>query len=253
MAERNIKLLIAYDGTKFAGWQVQKNQRTVQGILEGSLARIHGRDVSIRGAGRTDSGVHAAGQTANFYTDINSIAAGKFAYAINSYLPEDVKVIAGEEVDASFDARRSAKARVYRYYIYVSRVGLPHYRHFCYKIRRRPDIVRLNELASVLIGEKDFTTFTAAGDKSKNRIRNVYSSVFYVRGDFLIYQITANAFLWKMIRSVVGTLLECEKNGIKKNDFLAILEKKDRSRAGTTAPARGLFLERVIYSDEELY
>jgi len=252
MEVRNIKLLLAYDGTNFSGWQVQKKQRSVQGVLEIGLSEMHRHPVRVKGAGRTDSGVHAKGQIANFFTDLDSIEAEKFADAINTYLPKDVRVLKSEEKNLSFDARYSAIARLYRYYIHISTVDMPHYRNFCIRKRKMPDIVSLNEMASVLTGKHDFSAFTRAGDACKSRKRIIYSSVFFVKRNFLVYQICANAYCWKMIRSIVGTILECEEKGIGKIKFNSILESRDRGRAGTTAPAKGLFLERVIYDYEEL-
>jgi len=252
MGLRNIKLLLAYDGTDFSGWQVQKNQRSVQGVLEEGLSEMHRHSVHVKGAGRTDSGVHARGQVANFFSDLDSIKAVKFKDAINTYLPEDVRVLKSEEKDLSFDARYAAVARLYRYYIYISAVELPQYRNFSIKKKRMPDIILINEMASVLTGGHDFSSFTKAGDSCRGRKRIIYSSVFFVKGDFLIYEIVANAYCWKMIRSIVGTILECEEKGLDKEYFKSVLESGERARAGTTAPAKGLFLERVIYNYEEL-
>ena len=252
MGLRNIKLLLAYDGTDFSGWQVQKNQRSVQAVLETGLSEMHKHPVRVKGAGRTDSGVHARGQVANFFTDLDSVKAEKFTDAVNTCLPEDVRVLKSEEKDLSFDSRYSAIARLYRYYIHISAVNMPHYRNFCIRKKKMPNIVSLNEMASVLVGKHDFSAFTKAGDSCKKRKRVIYSSVFFVKGDFLIYQILANAYCWKMIRSIVGTILEYEEKGKGKDEFNSVLESRDRERAGTTAPAKGLFLERVIYDYEEL-
>ncbi len=251
--KRNIRIVVAYDGTNFSGWQVQKDQRTVQGVIEAGLERMHGHPVKVIGAGRTDSGVHAVGQVANFITDIDSIPAHRYRDALNSYLPHDVRALKSDEVDILFDSRRWAKARVYRYYILMGDVGLPHLRNYCIKIRHRPDIVKLNDMAGILVGERDFTSFSATRDENEKKLRRVYSASFYPEGNFIVFQIVANAFLWKMVRSIVGTILELEKNGMGLKEFSEILEKRDRKLAGVTAPARGLFLERVIYDEKELY
>ncbi len=250
---RNIKIVIAYDGSDFAGWQVQNDQRTVQGVLQEALARMHGHPVRVQGAGRTDSGVHAIGQVGNFKTDIDSIESHKFRDAINSYLPFDIRILASEVVPERFDSRRWAKARIYRYYIFPGDVGLPHLRKYCIKIRRFPDMRKLNAMASLLVGEKDFTTFAAKGDSNGSKIRRVFSSVFYTKDGFIVYQIAANAFLWKMVRSIVGTILELEGAGGTPSDFRAIVEGRDRNLAGSTAPARGLFLEKVIYGERDTF
>ncbi len=251
--KRNIKIVVAYDGTNFSGWQVQRDQRTVQGVIEAGLKRMHGHSVKVIGAGRTDSGVHAVGQVANFVTDIDSIPAERYKDALNSYLPHDVRALKSEEVNLSFDSRRWAKARVYRYYIFNGDVGLPHLRNYCIKLRHRPDITALNGMASLLVGEKDFTSFSAVRDGNESKIRRVYSASFYPEGNFIVFHIVANAFLWKMVRTIVGTILELEESGMGVCEFKEILEKRDRALAGATAPARGLFLERVIYDERELY
>jgi tRNA pseudouridine38-40 synthase len=176
---RNIRLTLAYDGTEFSGWQVQKNARTVQGAIEGALERMHGHPVRIQGAGRTDSGVHASGQVGNFFSDLDSIDPPRWHIALNSYLPPDVRALASREAPETFNAKNSARQRVYRYYLYTGIVGPPHLRLYCWKIRQRPDLQTLNDLAAVFLGEHDFTTFAAAGDVSRSKVRRVDTACFF--------------------------------------------------------------------------
>ena len=253
MPVRNIRLTVAYDGTDFSGWQVQKEQRTVQGVIEEALARMHGHPVRIRGAGRTDTGVHATGQVANFHSDLDSIAPARWSLAVNSYLPPDVRVLESREAEAGFSAKESARLRVYAYYLLAVPIGPPHVRRYCWKIPRRPEVPALNRLAGVFLGEHDFTTFAAAGDASRSKIRRVLSSCFYPQGPFLLYRIAATSFVWKMVRSLLGTMLEYEAAGREAAELARALAARDRNQAGTSAPARGLFLERVVYDGDELF
>jgi tRNA pseudouridine38-40 synthase len=250
MAERNIKLTLAYDGTDFLGWQVQKKGRTVQGVMQEGLARMHGHAVHVLAAGRTDSGVHATGQVANFHSDIDSIAPGRFRDAVNAYLPPDVRVIASEEAEPRFHARRSARLRVYRYYTLCGPVLLPHLSNYRHWVRRPLDIVKMNEMASVLTGEHDFSCFSAEGDANLSKVRQVRTSAFHVEGDTLIYTIAATSFLWKMVRTIIGTFLMLEEQDLGAREMRLIIESGSRSNAGGTAPAKGLFLERVVYDAE---
>jgi len=249
----NFALVIEYDGTDFAGWQVQKNQRTVQGVIEQALERMHGHPVRIRGAGRTDTGVHATGQVANFPSDLDSIQGERWSLAMNSYLPPDVRVLESREAEPGFSAKESARLRVYAYYLLPAQIGPPHLRRFCWKILRRPGVEALNRLAAVFVGEHDFTTFAASGDSSRSKVRRVLSSCFYPEGPFLVFRIAATSFVWKMVRSLLGTMLEYESEGRPPADLGQALAACDRARAGSSAPARGLFLERVVYDGEELF
>ncbi len=247
MAERNIRLVLAYDGTDFEGWQVQSRGRTVQGVLEEGLARMHGHAVRVLAAGRTDSGVHATGQVASFRSDITSIPAWRFRDAVNAYLPKDVRVLAADRVAWEFHARRSARQRVYRYYTVCGPVLLPHLRAYRHWIRRNPDLPRLNEMAAALVGERDFTCFSAEGDANHSKVRRIDVSAFHRDGDTLIYTVAATSFLWKMVRTIMGTLFLLEEQGQGARELRLIMEAGSRANAGATAPARGLFLERVIY------
>jgi tRNA pseudouridine38-40 synthase len=249
MSERNIKLTVAYDGTDFLGWQLQKKGRTVQGVIQQGLERMHGHPVHVLAAGRTDSGVHAIGQVANFHSDLDSIAPKKFRDAVNSFLPRDVRILASEEVGQSFHARRSARLRVYRYYLVNGPVLLPHLRNYRHWIRRPLDLKRLNEMASVLVGQHDFSCFSAEGDSNVSKVRQVIVSSLHVEGDTLIYTIAASSFLWKMVRTVIGTFLMLEEQGLGAPELHRIIQSRLRSNAGATAPARGLFLERVLYEE----
>lgn len=244
--ETNVMLTLAYDGTDFAGWQVQDRQRTVQGTLEAGLARMLGRPVRVRAAGRTDAGVHAVGQVANFSAPI-TVPAERWAIAVNSYLPPDVRVLAARPVAPEFDARRSALARAYHYQLLTGPVGLPHLRRYCYHVRRCLDLRYLNRAAAYLVGEHDFTVFAAARDPSRSKVRRVLSAAFFPRAPYVVFRIVATSFLWKMVRSIVGTLLELAAGGLPPADFGRLLARRMRTEAGQTAPARGLFLERVWY------
>ena len=250
LPQRNIRLTLAYDGTDFFGWQVQKEGRTVQGVLEQALARMHGHPVHLQGAGRTDTGVHACGQVANFFTDLDSIPPERFRDAFNSYLPHDVRVLHSAAVPESFNAKSCALMRVYAYNLYVAPVVLPQYRRYCWRMRRAPDVALLNRLAAQLVGTHNFTSFAAAGDVTKSRVRRVAAASFYPQGPFLVFRISASSFLWKMVRIMLGTMVELEQEGSGPERLAEILRLQDRKIAGSTAPARGLFLERIIYDEE---
>lgn len=248
---RNIRLTLAYDGTEFSGWQVQNNARTVQGDIEEALGRMHGHPVRIQGAGRTDSGVHASGQVGNFFSDLDSIDPRRWHIALNSYLPPDVRALASREAPETFNAKNSARQRAYRYYLYTGIVGPPHLRLYCWKIRRRPDLRALNALASVFLGERDFTTFAAAGDVSRSKVRRVDAACFFPEGPFICFKVAASSFVWKMVRSILGTILEYEQKAESPAALAEALRARDRSQAGMSAPARGLFLERVKYDGDD--
>ena len=247
---RNIRLDLSYDGTDFQGWQIQNSGRTVQGEIEKSLKIIHRKDVALIGSGRTDSGVHATGQVANFYSDIDSIPEEKFREAVNSHLPRDIRVMKSTVVPDSFHSRYNAKVRVYKYYLLHSDAGQAHLRNFCYLIRGKLDIAHLNRLAAPILGVHDFTTFAAARDENESKIRDIFSASFYPEGKFIVFKVSGNAFLWRMIRSLTGTIVHLASSGENAEKMVKLLEAKDRSLVGPTAPARGLFLHKVLYESE---
>ncbi|MFP4425199.1 MAG: tRNA pseudouridine(38-40) synthase TruA [Spirochaetaceae bacterium] len=255
---RNILLRIAYDGTEFNGYQLQaKGERTVQGVLEAALSEMHGREVRVHAAGRTDSGVHADAQYVNFRSDLDTVPPEKFVLALNRYLPPDLKGQESREVPEGFHARFSAKRRSYRYYVLVAPMPVPKYRNYAYRISRMPDLAALNRDASALLGEHDFTTFAAAGEGTESKVREVYEARFTWEPPFVVFSITANGFLWKQVRSTVGTILGRDRDrrdgvagtpgGVKLPTVEELLTARDRSLAGPTAPPQGLFLTDVTY------
>jgi tRNA pseudouridine38-40 synthase len=245
--ERNIRLTAAYDGTDFSGWQRQKHGRSVQGEIERALEILHGHPVSLHGAGRTDAGVHAVAQTANFLTDISAIPPGNFVSALNSSLPADVRIMESAEAGADFHARFSARFRRYRYFLKRGEAAYPHERRYCWPVRSRLDLAALNRMAARLSGETDFSSFSSPKDPSLSRFRYVYDASFYPEGNLIVFDISANAFLWKMVRSLVGTMAWLQARDLAPEAFAEILSARDRSAAGPTAPPEGLFLYRVEY------
>lgn len=251
-AVRTIALRVSYDGTDFNGWQSQTQAgsdtgRTVQSVIEKALQTVHKHPVELCGSGRTDSGVHAVGQVAHFITDIASMDASRFVPALNSLLPRDVRILDAWQAPDGFHARFDARARTYRFILHCARQAPAHELPYVWHIGRWPDIGRLNSMAALLSGEVDCSTFTAAGDQSHTRSRFFYSAVFFPEGQHLVFELSANAFLWKMVRSITGTLIELEKNDGTAADFKKILHACDRSSAGPTAPPQGLFLWDVRY------
>jgi tRNA pseudouridine38-40 synthase len=255
MTRRPIKLVVAYDGTDFGGWQRQKNARSVQEELEKALEKMHGSPVRLTGAGRTDSGVHARGQAAGFFTDIASIPAEKFALALNRLLPQDIRVLSSAEGSADFHARFDASLRRYRYFMSFGPTQDASARRYAWSLGRRPSLRALNPMASVLLGEHDFSAFASAKDISLSKSRFVAESAFWYEGENLVYQVAANAFLWRMVRSFVGTLIflesqvSCPEEGVAR--LKGILEGGRREDAGPTAPPYGLFLWDVEYGPRE--
>ena len=249
----NILLTVSYDGTDFCGWQRQDasksvpEMRTVQGEIEKALEKLLKTKVDLQGSGRTDSGVHAFGQVANFISPIDSIPAANYVRALNSFLPQDVRVNESREVAMDFSSRFNATSRTYRYFILPERVPYASETRFVWSVPHRPNVDVLDQMAHVMKGEMDFATFTAAGDQSISTHRYVDDARFYMDGDKIVFQIQANAFLWKMVRSLTGTLIQMEKNGLGPEDFRRVLESHDRKQAGITAPPTGLFLYRVDF------
>lgn len=250
---RNILLTVSYDGTDFCGWQRQdkaaggKPVRTVQSELEAALEKMLKQPVSVIGSGRTDSGVHAYGQAANFISPHDSVPPANYAAALNSFLPRDIRILSSRQVPDGFHARFDAVCRTYRYFIHCGSNPPAHDIRFVWPIHRWPDITHLNAMAACLRGEIDCTTFAAAGDVCESKFRYLEKAVFYMQGEKLVFEIAANAFLWKMVRSIVGSLLHFERQGKDEVFFSKVLAARNRSFAGPTAPPQGLFLWDVSF------
>ncbi|HYK88094.1 MAG TPA: tRNA pseudouridine(38-40) synthase TruA [Acidobacteriota bacterium] len=242
---RNIRLTLAYDGTEYHGWQVQKGAPTIQGILRSSIQKITGEPVSIVGSGRTDAGTHVRRTVANFVTN-SRIPPGQLVRALNSNLPRDIRVLSARLVPAGFHARYSAHSKIYRYQIYRGAVLLPHLarEHFHYPYPL--DLARMREAARYFVGEHDFASF-AAGTPMKNTVRRVFRCELKIRGRRLTLTVEGNGFLHHMVRNMTGTLLEVGRGRLSLTEFQELFEKRDRSLAGFTAPAHGLILLNVRY------
>ena len=243
---RNIKLTIEYDGTGYHGWQVQADVRTIQGIIEGKLSQITGEQVRLIASSRTDTGVHALGQVANFKTH-SFLDAQSFLKALNSLLPEDIRVKDVEEVDETFHARFSAKGKIYEYRILHGGAPSPFLRHFSWFVPGRLDLGRMRKAAMKLVGRHDYSSFCTAGSMHTTPIRDIYEVTVGRREGLVVIRIEANAFLRQMVRNIVGTLVEVGRGRMTPSQFGDILEARDRRKAGIAAPAQGLFLVRVNY------
>jgi tRNA pseudouridine38-40 synthase len=244
---RNIKLLIEYDGTNYQGWQVQPNGLTIQGMIEEKLTLITGEVIYLIGSGRTDSGVHAFGQVANFKTksklDVHSIQR-----ALNSLLPPDIVIQRAEEVEEDFHARRESKSKVYEYRILNQDIRSAFRHEYAWHIPQKLDLEEMREATQILIGEHDFSSFRSVGSPTRTAIRKVIRAEWKRDREGLIqFEIEANGFLKQMVRALVGTLVEVGKGKIDSEEFQKILDSKNRREAGPTAPAHGLFLKEVKY------
>ncbi|OLS02111.1 tRNA pseudouridine(38-40) synthase TruA [Tissierella creatinophila] len=243
---RNIKLIMEYDGTSYSGFQSQENALGIQGVLEKAIESVTGEKIKLIGSGRTDKGVHALAQVANFFTE-SSIPAERFVYAINSNLPDDIKIKHSEEVDANFHSRFSARKKRYRYIVYNGKIERPLYRNFSYHISKKLDVEEIRKSLPYFIGTHDFKSFMGPKTKFKDTIRTIYSIELEQNGEFLEFIIEGNNFLRHMVRIIVGTLIFVGIGKIKKEDLQDIINGKDRSLAGITAHPEGLFLEKVYY------
>jgi len=240
------KLVIEYDGTEYHGWQVQPNGRTIQGELEQALHRMRGETTRVVAAGRTDAGVHAAGQVVSFTLE-RSIAPDTLAAALNALTPRDLSIRSAEVVADEFDPRRGAVSRVYLYRIWNASWASPFWRRYACHVRCRLNMEAMRAAAATLIGEHDFTSFRAAGCDAAHARRQVLRSRLDIDGSLVVYTIEANAFLRCMVRNIVGTLLEVGRGTRNSADVGEILAARDRTCAGPTAPPHGLCLAEVKY------
>lgn len=241
-----IKLKIEYDGTDYCGWQIQPNGVSVQEVITAAIKKITGEDAKLTGSGRTDAGVHAAGQVAHFDTG-SSVPPEKFAYALNAVLPEDIKIISAEQASDDFNARFSAKRKTYEYHMYVSEFSHPLKSRYAVWINYPLDIEKMNSAAKLFEGEHDFKCFLAANSSVKNTVRTIYNTNVEKLGDEIIFSVTGNGFLYNMVRIMAGTLVAVGSGKLTERDVLKILESGERQSAGKTMPAKGLLLKSVEY------
>ena len=243
-----VRLIVEYDGTNYVGWQVQPNGLSVQEVLERELNKLTHEDIRINGSGRTDSGVHARAQVVHFDTN-SRIPAEKFPYALNVSLPPDIRVKYGDEPNPDFHARFDVLKKSYRYTLYSA----PHDSAFCYNnalhIHQRLDIEKMQRAADCIIGEHDFAAFKAEGVELKSTVRTMYTSKWTRDGNFIYYDICGSGFMYNMVRILVGTMVAIGKGYLPENTIDDALKKCTRNAAGDTAPARGLMMTRVVYSN----
>ncbi len=271
---RNLKLILSYDGSDFAGWQVQPGRATVEGTLASAIGRVSGENVLPQGSGRTDAGVHALAQVTTFVTE-SRIPVENWAIALNDILPASIRVLEASEAPADFHARKSARAKTYRYCIYRGDVCPPFRARYVWHFPYPLDEPAMMAAAGLVVGEHDFTSFAAVDPERVERmaagelveagaglgpenvqtsaaiaptnVREIYSSAWTREGEDLIYTVRGNGFLHHMVRNLVGTFVLVGKGSINGGDLRRILAARNRSAAGATAPASGLFLVNVEY------
>lgn len=248
-------LKIAYDGTGYAGWQRQKNALSVQQVLEETLLSTLGVDVRVTASGRTDAGVHAAGQICHFDSDKITVPPEKMPDCLNRFLPPDVRITDGWGADESFDSNRSAKRKTYCYSLYVSSREMPLKERYAVRIENAPPLKTLQNIAKVFEGEHDYKAFCASGSAVKTTVRTVYEvrveeSESFGGRDIRVY-VTGNGFLYNMVRTMVGTLLAIADGKRTEQDVLTSYQTGDRNQLGKTMPAKGLTLMQVNYSENK--
>jgi tRNA pseudouridine38-40 synthase len=243
---RKVKLTLEYDGTRYAGWQLQAKGETVQGKVEKALARLTGKKTRVHGAGRTDAGAHALGQVAHFQT-FSILPLRNIRDGTNSYLPPDIAVLKTEEASSSFHARYSAQGKIYHYLAAVRPVRAALLRDRAWRVEGPLNVEAMRRAAKSLHGRHDFSAFCAAGSSVKDRVRTLRRLIISRKGDLVTFEFKANGFLYKMVRNIVGTLLLVGKGKMTPAEVGTILASGDRTRAGPTAPAKGLYLVKVIY------
>ena len=242
-----LRLDLAYDGTDFAGWQVQPGRRTVQGALEAALSRILNRPVRVAGSGRTDAGVHARGQVASAEVE-TSLGEERLRLGLNALLPEDLRLTGLTFESPGFHARRSATGKEYRYEIAQGEVLSPFLARYRWHYRRRLDERAMNRATEPLLGRHDFSSFASTGGQAEDHRREIRLARFErVESGDLVFRVEADGFLYRMVRNLVGTLVEIGRGRRPAEEMGALLAARDRRAAGPTAPARGLFLHEVSY------
>jgi len=249
---RNIKLVLAYDGSEFSGWQVQPDLPTVQGTLASAIGRITGEKVLPQGSGRTDAGVHALAQVATFSTE-SSVPTENWVKALNDVLPASIRVLEAQQSTPDFHARKSAHAKIYRYRMLRSAICPPFLARYVWHYPYPLDEPAMQRVAGLVVGEHDFTSFAAVDpergieDEPSNNIRRIFESRWERSGDEFTYTVRGNGFLHHMVRNLVGTFLLVGKGTLEQKDISRILRERNRSSAGATAPANGLYLLSVEY------
>ena len=249
---RNLKITLAYDGSDYSGWQVQPDRETIQGTLAAAIERVTGSTVLPQASGRTDAGVHALAQVAS--CQINSgVPTANLQRALNHVLPAAIRVLDAVEVAPGFHARKSARAKTYRYRLYRGEICPPFLSRYVYHFSYPLQEDAMQAAADVILGEHDFTSFAAVDperghdEEGVSNIRTVYSSEWRPEGEEFVYTVRGSGFLHHMVRNLVGTFLLIGKGSIQREGLKRILELRDRSLAGPTAPALGLYLVNVEY------
>ena len=241
----NIKLVIEYDGTNYAGWQQQKNGITIHEKLSKAIEKVINEDVALLGSGRTDAGTHALGQVANFKTESN-IPIYNLVQAINSYLPKDIVVKSAKKVPEKFHSRYSAKSKIYRYTILNSKERSAIGRNYSLHYSMYLDVEKMRKASKVLMGKHDFSTFKSKSEVISS-VRTIMKLEIKKQGNFLVFTVEADGFLYKMVRSIVGTLIEVGRGKMTIVEFKKIVRSGARAKAGNTVAANGLCLLKVKY------
>lgn len=264
---RNIRLTIAYDGSRYVGWQIQPNGLSIQQVVTDAVRRLTGEEIKLIAAGRTDSGVHALGQVANFHT-VGTIPADKFRPALQGLLPDDVVVVDSGEVPSEFHATYSAIRKCYRYVMHLGETSLPFYSRYAWRVGGELNLPAMQAAAGHVVGTHDFRCFETQFPNKATSVRTVESarlalrpawlmwtgfdfaageSVIGPEGEFLVFEIAADGFLYNMVRAIVGTLVDVGRGRFTADDVARMIADGDRSLAGPTAPPQGLFLVSVDY------
>lgn len=243
---RNLKLKLMYNGKSYHGWQVQTNADTIQGRIESAVESVFGKHLTVYGCSRTDAGVHANEYFCNFRTEKN-ITCESVVKALNANLPDDIAVVDCEEADDGFHSRFDCKSKRYIYKIWNTQIKNPFLTHTAYHYKYKLDEKLLDKAAKSFIGTYDFSAFCSSGSSVSDTVRTVKDASVVRNGDMVIFSVEADGFLYNMVRIMVGTLININENKIDENSVLDIINSKNRSNAGVTAPPQGLFLDKVYY------
>lgn len=247
-AVRRIKLIVAYDGTNYCGWQVQPNGITIEEVLNRELSRLLCEDITVTGASRTDSGVHSLGNVAVFDTDAR-MPADKVSFALNQRLPEDIVIQGSCEVQKDWHPRHQESKKTYEYRILNRTFRMPERRFDTYFYHYPLDVEQMQAAAAVLVGEHDFKSFCSIQTQAKTSVRTIYACDVEKQEDIITIRVTGSGFLYNMVRIIAGTLIKAGCGEIRPDQMMAILSKCDRSAAGPTAPAHGLTMIGIEYEN----